>query len=283
MLAPMDIPWLVLGVGLVLLAGLVAALVLRRSPGRRTDPSPAGFQDDDLPGFRDSPPGSAAEPDRSGWATLTTPPAPADPPARPRRDTLVVVGVMGGTALLLLGAAAVVAAATGTGTGEPPRHAATTADPARTEARLTFGGVVLEPRAVGVTVTYPVVQLSVDDERSRARVELPTYNCLTAEAPADPVAAGCTPSVPEYAELASPALAVDEEGDRLVVSGRFPTETRPNGSAPAATGRAYELRITVTPAGRASGDGWRPAEGVLELGSGSTETVDGVSVLRAGS
>jgi hypothetical protein len=60
---------------------------------------------------------------------------------------------------------------------------------------------------------------------------------------------------------------------------------RPNGSAPVPTGRTYELRITVQPVDGASGRGWRPAEGVLELGTGRATTVDepGVSVFRSDS
>ena len=154
-----------------------------------------------------------------------------------------------------------------------------------TTARLTFGGVILEPRAVGVTATYPVVEIAAHGDRSRARIEFPTFNCLTSDAPADPVAAGCLPTLTEYAELASPDLVVDDDGDGLVVTGRFPTETRPNGSPPSPTGKTYELRITATPSGPPAEDGWEPAEGVLELGPGRAVTVDepGVSVLRSGS
>jgi hypothetical protein len=183
------------------------------------------------------------------------------------------------TALLLLGVAAAVAAGSRPdgrrGHAERPDAAMT-----RQMARLTFGGVVLEPRAVGVTATYPVVEVTTDGERSSARVEFPTFNCLTAEAPADPVAAGCTRSLTEYAELASPELLADADGDGLRISGRFATEFRPNGSAPTPTGRAYELRITVTPTdGR--GRGWRPADGVLELGPDTAVTTEGE--IRAGS
>src|SRR4051812_7566677 len=98
MLGPMDIPWLVLGVvvgvGLVLLAGLVAALVLRRRRDRASgvETSPR----DDLPGFLEFPPGSTTAPPATGWAALAAPPPPPSPP-RGRRDTLVVVGAMAGT------------------------------------------------------------------------------------------------------------------------------------------------------------------------------------------
>src|SRR5690349_3916754 len=106
MLGAMEIPWLVLGVvigvGLVLLAGLVAALVLRRRSGGPAPARPMGFEDDDLPGFRDSPPGSTAAAPGSGWAVLAPAPPPTNARLRPRRDTVVVAGGMAGIALLLL-------------------------------------------------------------------------------------------------------------------------------------------------------------------------------------
>jgi len=281
-------PWLVLGavlgVLLVLLAGLVAALVLRRrNPGPPAHGPAADDRRDDLPGFLESPPGSGAGPTvpQTGWAALTAPIAPAaPPPARGRRDAVVVLAAMAVTALLLVGAAAAVAATSGPGGRRDPHtrgHEPAARDAAA--ARLTFGGVVLEPRAVGVTATYPVVEVTTDGERSRATVEFPTFNCLAAEAPADPVAAGCTRSLPEYAELASPDLEVQRDGDGLRISGLFPTELRPNGSAPTPTGRAYDLRITVTPAGE--GRGWQPADGVLELGPDRAVTTAGE--IRSGS
>lgn len=286
MLSPMDLPELVLGVvvgvGLVLLVGLITAALLRRRPATEPPGEAAGFRDDDLPGFLESPPGAATSDPRTGWATLA--PVDASPPPAPaprgRRDTLVVAAAMAGTALLL-GTAAAVAAVS----GSDHRSRPAASDAASAEARLTFGGVVLEPRAVGVTATYPVVELSSDGERARAKISFPTFNCLAGEAPPDPVAAGCAPAPTEYAELDSPDLTVGDDGDGLVVSGRFATETRPNGSAPVPTGRVYELRITVAPAGPRAADGWRPADGVLELGPGRASTVDepGVSVLRSGS
>jgi hypothetical protein len=193
---------------------------------------------------------------------------------------------MAATSLLLIGGAAVVAATSrpdGRQGKDDRARAAATPDVAA--ARLTFGGVVLEPRAVGVTATYPLVEFSTDGDRARAHVELPTFNCLTGEAPADPAAARCTRSLTQYADLASPDLVVEREGDRLRITGRFPTEVRPNGSAPEPTGRTYALQITVAPADGGSGHGWRPAEGELRLGSGRALTVaePGVSVLRSDS
>jgi hypothetical protein len=310
MLGPMDIPgaaatgtvpvpWLVLGVllgvGLVVLVGLGTTLLLHRRPDRiaRSGPgAPAPTGGDDLPGFLESPPGSATPDPPAGWAVLAAPPAapPAAPTAvsapRAGRDTLVAGLAMAVTAVLLLGAAAAVAA-TWRSDGRPAHHRSP-GSPTRgsgegAEARLTFGGLVLEPRAVGVTATYPVVEISADGDRARARVEFPTFNCLSAAAPVDPVAAGCTPSVTEYGELHSPDLVVTSDGNGFRVTGRFPTEVRPNGSAPVTTGRVYELRITVTPAVGTAPGGWQPADGVLELGSARAETVDGfgVNVLRS--
>jgi hypothetical protein len=296
MLGPMDIPgaaasgtaavpWLVLGVvlgvGLVILVGLGTALVLQRGSAPAPD-DPGG---DDLPGFLESPPGSATPAATAGWAALAAPPVSAAPVRRPRRDTLVPLIAMAVTALLLLAAAAVVAA-TSQRDGRRP-HTSVSAAPgpaAGAAARLTFGGVVLEPRAVGVTATYPVVRVSSEGDRTVARVEFPTFNCLTGEAPPDPVAAGCTRAGTEYAELRSPDLLVRTRGDVLRLAGRFPTELRPNGSAPSPTGRSYELRITVTAVGSAAKDGWRPARGTLELGAERATTVDqpGVNALRGG-
>jgi hypothetical protein len=56
-----------------------------------------------------------------------------------------------------------------------------------------------------------------------AHLRLPTFNCLTADVPSDPVAAGCVPSVTQYADLPTPALQVSDDGTRLSLSGRFPT------------------------------------------------------------
>ena len=291
------VPWLVLGVvvgvGLVLLAGLGMALFLRRKgpPEAVAEPGSPAADTDDLPGFLESPPGSTSPDPPAGWAALVAvagTPARADlltPAPRSRRGTAVVLGAMAVAALLLLGAAAAVAAISRGGGHASASPARTAAAPAGMAARLTFGGVVLEPRTVGVTATYPVIEIFADGDRTRARVELPTFNCLTGDAPADPVAAGCTRSVTEYAELSSPALVIRTDGDGFRVTGHFPTDVRPNGSPPAPTGRAYELRITVTPTAGAAEHGWRPARGVLELGPGTATTVGepGVNVLRPAS
>jgi hypothetical protein len=287
------VPWLVLGVvvgvGLVVLVGLGTALLLRSRSTGAVAAAEAITDVDDLPGFLESPPGSATTAPPAGWAPLAAVPAPparaqpVEPGRRSRRDSVVVMGAMAVAALLLLGAAAAVAATSRSGKPSRTSSPATSSAPAGAAARLTFGGVVLEPRAVGITATYPVVELSADGDRTRARVVFPTFNCLTGDAPADPVAAGCTRSVTEYAELSSPELGIGTDGDGLRITGRFPTELRPNGSAPTATGRVYELRITVTPNGGVGEDGWRPARGVLELGPQRTTTVGepGLNVLRS--
>ncbi|MGZ4540495.1 MAG: hypothetical protein ACXVXS_15375 [Blastococcus sp.] len=146
---------------------------------------------------------------------------------------------------------------------------------------LTFGGVVLEPHAVGVTATYPRVRVTSDGTDAVAHVELPTYNCLAATAPADPVAAHCSPTPTEYADLPSPALTVTRSPDgRVQIAGRFPTYLRPNGTSPEWTGRVYALQITVTPAAQRD-HGRVPATGELRLGTDRAATT-GVSVLRLG-
>jgi hypothetical protein len=152
-----------------------------------------------------------------------------------------------------------------------------------TSARLEFAGLVLERQAVGVTVTYPGSSLSTSGNRALVHLRLPTWNCLTADAPSDPAEAGCVPSVTEYGDLPTPALRMARDGNRLVLEGRIPTYTRPNGSAPVYTGRVYDLALTVSP-GRRLAANRAVAEAVLTLGSESSRT-DGnpsVDVLERG-
>ena len=282
-------PWLVLGfvLGVVVLTlvGLGVAWARRR---RRADPDrePAPVVVvDDLPGFLESPPGTAAAATAgSGWASLAPPP-PAAPPPAPEPDrgaTLVPLAALAMAGLVLLG----IAAALAIGRQPAPStssSASSAPDAGALEARLAFGGLVLEPRAVGVTATYPAVEIRSDGEDATASVELPTFNCLADEAPDDPVAAGCRRTPSEYAELSSPELSVERDGDGWVVSGRFPTYLHPNGSAPVPTGRSYDLRMTVVVDGPAI-EHWQPAAAVLHLGDDRTESLAGdVSVLRAGS
>jgi hypothetical protein len=301
MLGAMDIPvasagpWItlgvVLGVLLVALAGLSAAGLLRRPSGTPgTGPVDAdgnGAEVDDLPGFLEHPPGTGAETSPAdGWVALAAPPAGSPPVPVPTASsgTRRVLLAMALTALLLIGAAATVA---GLAQRPAPSSPPTAVDadggderPPGAEARLVFGGVVLERRAVGVTATYPQVVVTGTGRGARATVQLPTWNCLTTEAPADPAAAGCTRAGTEYAELATPGLRVTRDGDELRVSGLFATTTRPNGSPPQRTGRAYELVVTASPTRDPSVEDWTPAAGVLHLGDDRAETVDGEAELR---
>jgi hypothetical protein len=261
---------------------------------------------------------------RDGWPALAgtgAPERPAAPAAAPKdRDTRVVLGAMSAVALLLVGAAAAVATASRSAEPEPARAAATTSAPSPTsgtptappvpaapspgdpgagvlaedevplgpdgvEVRLGFGGVVLERHAVGVTATYPAVRMTSDGEQSLAHLELPTFHCLTAEAPDDPAVAGCVRSVTEYAELATPGLEVTERDGDVRLSGRFATYVRPNGGPPVWTGHVYELLVTAESAPGRAPTGWRPAAGSLRLGPDRTDSTDDpeVNLLRRGS
>jgi hypothetical protein len=306
MLIRMDIPvaagpWLVLGLVLGILLPALAALgalgLRRRSPRAPAPPATAppataapsaGFGEDDLPAFLEAPPGSSGPPAarREGWTTLGSAPAAepaaeaAPPPERTGSNGVLIA--MAVAALLLVGAAAAVAATrTHDADGLPEHGGNRTAErstrapgPAEVSARLTFEGVVLERHAVGVTVAYPRVRLTGGGGTAVAEIELPTFNCLLAEAPADPVAAGCTRSVTEYAEVTAPALSVHADDTGIRLSGRFPTELRPNGSPPVATGRVYELAVRAAARDGSRGEGPEPAEGVLELGADQVGTSD---------
>ena len=285
MLTAMEItgtagPWLALGVVLGLLLPALAALVavaLRRR--RAPDPAPPPEPEvDDLPGFLESPPGSvpAVDDPSPAWPALSAPPAAPLPEPAPAGDggprlPLLATAV---AALLLLGVAAVVAIAAddrpGAASPEPTRTAAA----GDVSAQLTFQGIVLERRAVGVTVAYPRVRVTVRDGRAAAELELPTFNCLRDSAPRDPAAAGCTRTVPEYAELAAPGLELVRDGDGFRISGAFPTFVRPNGSAPVPTGRVYEVAVDVAPEDGRLDEGREPATGRFELGGEQVGTSD---------
>ena len=147
-------------------------------------------------------------------------------------------------------------------------------------ARVAFGGLVLERRAVGVTAAYPSVSVTAADVPggpALAHVRLPVWNCLTDTAPDHPGAAGCRRLPTEYAELPSPALTVSEDGDGVRISGRFATYVRPAGSPPEWTGRAYPFTVHVQP----DGDG---ATGTLHLGTERAAAIDDplLSDLRRG-
>jgi hypothetical protein len=293
--------------------------VLRRRDGRLPGAADAGPDPDhdDLPGFLEFPPGSAGKqaPPAAGWPALSAaPPAPSPPPVGRSARTAPrwILGVLGAAVLTALLVVAVLAALDRPGRPGPdragghpdratvalPTAPATPApgDPGAGEladaavrpgrdggaARLAFGGLVLEPRAVGITATYPVVEVTWDRDEGVAHLRLPTFNCLTTTAPDDPVAAGCVASVPEYADLPTPALTVTGDDGTVELSGRFPTYVQPFGSPPEWTGRAYEVRVRAAPVDGAPDEGWVRAEGEIRLASGRAPTLDtsDVTVLR---
>ncbi|WP_409330502.1 hypothetical protein [Trujillonella humicola] len=326
----------VLGVVLLLLAGLLAAPLARRRPAAPApEPAPAPplptFPDDDLPSFRAAPPGTpgAAPPQGRPAPSRTAPAGDGDGDTEGDRAAGRVLLALAAAALALIAVLALLAGVEsvadddgeGSGPAAPPagppapvtsdppvpplptvpddplpgeRGAGTLAmlsvplDDGGWAARLVFEPLVLEPRAVGATVTVPAVGVTRrTDGTALAHVRLPTWNCLSADAPPDPAAAGCTPGPVEYADLPSPALRTTVEDGRLRLTGRFPTYTRPAGSVPVYTGRVYELTVTVAAAGRhaaAGDDRWAPAEGTLFLGLGRAESLDdpGLSAVRRG-
>jgi hypothetical protein len=268
MLEAMDIAvGVLLAVAGLVLVGLIAAFVAHR----RAEPpavEPPAEPVDDLPYFLEFPPGSTPAAPRASDSVVALAPAPrpaAPAPAPPPRRSIPIaaMAVLAGLLVLLLVAAAVVAATAG-----PDRRGAgdrQAVDTPTAEARVRFGGIVLEERAVGVTVSHPELFLDARADGSRASLELPTWNCFATEAPEDPVAAGCVPGRTEYAELDSPDLSVTTDGGGLRIEGDFATSTRPTGSDPEPTGRSYALVVTVEPDG----------SGALELGQRRTEVVEG--------
>lgn len=295
----------------------------RRSAEEVADAAGRAPGSDDLPAFLEFPPGSAGAPGppagglppSAGWpalagagpaATTRVARPPAGPPIRDSRSRTVVLAALALAGLVLLAAALVLDPGPGrSGSdsgphgrhGAPPSPAPEARAPAAGEladvsvrpgrnggaARLVFGGVVLEQRAVGITATYPALEVTWNRDEAVAHLRLPTYNCLTAAAPEDPVAAGCVPSVAEYADLPSPALELAEDDGTLRLSGRFPTYVRPNGSPPGWTGRVYEFSVRAAPVpGRPVGE-WVRARGEIRLGDGRAPTLDDsrVRVLRA--
>ncbi|MCF6744562.1 hypothetical protein E9529_09770 [Blastococcus sp. KM273128] len=279
--APAATAWLVVGVvlGVLAVTALVSAVALSRhrpGPGSGRPPAPV----DDLAEFLEHPPGTRPQaPRASGWTALA--PAEPVPPAGDRQRPGSALAALCVAALALVGTAAAVAAATAEGAPQP-RAAGVSSPPAGgVVAELAVGGLVLEPRAVGVTATYPEVRLSTGGGAPRLELRLPTYNCLAAEAPADPVAAGCIATPVEHAVLEGEDLAVTRDGAGWVVSGTAETVLRPGGSAPAATGRAYALELTVEPDGPPAADGTRAARGELRLGTGSAPVLAERSRVRA--
>jgi len=136
--------------------------------------------------------------------------------------------------------------------------------------------VVLERHAVGITAGYPRVALTTAPGGATAELELVTFNCLRAEAPEDPVAAGCTRTVPEHAELTEPGLSVETDRGGLRLSGRFATARVANGAQPVPTGRVYDVSLTAAPRNGRPGAGREPASGLLQLGNDRIGTTDGL-------
>jgi hypothetical protein len=325
MLGRMDVqtasgPALPLGIAVavgVLALALAAALLISwrrppRAPALPPAPPPGSYPDDDLPSFREHPPGfPGARPVPAGMTAR-----PSAVAAGAGRNPVRALTIMALVALLLIGAAAVVAAVAaaadpGPAAGNPSPASGTAAPPPMSvpaaptsgqpgagdladvalpggsvglAVRAAFGGVVLEQRAVGITVTYPSVTVTqTDGTTAVAHVRLPTWNCMTDRPPVDPAAAGCRAAVPEYADLPAPALRVTRLGEGLRLHGRFPTYVRPSGGEPAYTGRVYELAVTLEP-GRELPDGWSAASGELSLAGRRTTSLedDGATGLRSG-
>ena len=281
-------------------------------PARPVRPA-TRWPDDDLPGFLETPPGTPGDPQPPAAAPTRVAGAPAagTPDGSGRVVTgMAAAGLVLVAALAGVAAAGPDSgdppAAPPPRTDTPSTQAGTTASPAAPPlppvpadplpgeggagvladrsvplgedgvvARLAFGGIVVEREAVGTTVAHPSVSVTVagDGGAALAHLQLPTWNCLATEPPVAPAAAGCVRSRTEYADLPSPALTVTREGRDLRLTGRFPTYTRPVGTAPAYTGRVYELTVTVTPAGPVR-DGVAPAAGTLFLGTDRAESVD---------
>lgn len=266
---------------------------LERPPGLATDEGPAALAPPP------DPPLAASVADVPARRRMPPHAVTAAPPAAPGRVLLVLASA----AVLLIGVAAALglaatdrpATAAGTSTQqdvapawEAPDLAALPEQPEAGDpgagrlaaasvpignhgalARMAFDGLVLERRAVGVTVAYPRVSVTaaeVPGGPALAHVVLPLWNCLTDTAPDDPAAAGCRRLPTEFAELPTPALTVEDDGEELRISGRFATYLRPTGSAPEWTGRVYPLAARVRPDGNG-------ATGSLHLGVESAAAV----------
>jgi hypothetical protein len=275
----------------VLALALAAALVVswRRPPRvptvRAEDPPPGTYHDDDLPWFREHPPGfPGARPVPAGGAARAGSSAGAA-----GRNPVRALTVLALLALVLIGAAAVVAAIAAAAEPDPasgrsaPAPAPTAPGAASVAARGAFGGVVLERHPAGITVTYPTLTVELaGTRRAQAHLQLPTWNCMTDRPPPDPAAAACRATVAEYADLPAPALQAVRVGDDLQVHGRFPTHVRSPGGQEVATGRVYDLAVTLRP-GPALSDGWTAASGDLSLAGGHTTALGGgATALRPG-
>src|SRR4051794_5809857 len=301
MLGRMDLqtasgPALPLGIAVavgVLALALAAALVIswRRPPRMAAvpaeTPSPGTYLDDDLPAFREHPPGfPGARPVPAGTGGRAVPATPAA-----GRNPVRMITVMALLALLFIGAAAA-----GGGAPEaaapPPAPPAGAAAPPRgppargrwagrpppagvLAARGAFGGVVLARHPAGITVTYPTLTVALTDPTTaQAHVQLPTWNCMTDRPPPDPASAGCRATVAEYADLPAPALRAARVGGGLQLHGRFPTYVRPPSGEAVPTGRVYDLAVTLRPDGPLPG-GWTAASGELSLAGAHAASLAG--------
>ena len=139
------------------------------------------------------------------------------------------------------------------------------------DARLSFGGIVLEERAVGVTVDLP----RTGPRRRRRRTRAADLELPGRRGPRGTGRAGLRPGRTEYADLRAPDLEVRRVGDGLRITGEFPTVTHPTGSGPEATGRAYPIVVTVAPSDPARPGRWVPASADLELGDRRVAAVEG--------
>ncbi|NYJ04609.1 hypothetical protein [Petropleomorpha daqingensis] len=266
-------------VGVLALALAVALVISWRRPHNPAaspaqPPPPGSYPDDDLPSFREHPPGfPQARPVPSGVAARAVP-ATSGAGSNPVR----MLTLMALLALLLVVAAATVAAVAAAAdrapaSGSPPPAPATATG--ALAARGAFGGVVLERHPAGITVTYPTLTVALTDPTTaQAHVQLPTWNCMTDRPPADPAAAGCRATAAQYADLPAPALRAARVGDGLRLHGRFPTYVRPPSGDAVYTGRVYDLVVTLRP-GRQLPDGWTAASGELSLAGGLTASLDG--------
>ncbi|MGY1604135.1 hypothetical protein [Geodermatophilus sp. SYSU D00815] len=280
-------PSLALGIavtGAVLALAVAVALAVtsrrtRRTPAAAGEPGPWVFPDDDLPAFRDHPPGfPGARP-----AGAPAGQRPAAGPAAPAGDPVRALTVLALVALLLITAAAAVAALSGgaaAGRAAEPRPVPSPTPPAAgpVAARLAFDVVVLERHPVGVTVTRPEVTVTAAaDGTARGHLRLPRWNCLTGQATADPAAAGCRATSTEHADLSSPALSVSRSHGELRLSGRFPAYRSPGGVERVGTGRTYTLAL-VARAEDPAAAGWTGASGELVLGDARAPAVDDPAV-----
>jgi hypothetical protein len=198
--------------------------------------------------------GTTAAADAGVAGTLVAPPGPATPGLDPAAPTTEAPAER---------------------TGSPAGALALTSVPlgdSGVSATATFQGLLLEQRAVGLTVTYPGVSVTTDGSRSLAHVRLPTFNCLTPEPPADPAGANCVPTLTEYADLADPDLQVTRDGEGVELVGLFATYTRPNGGPPVYTGRAYRLTAAIA-ADEPPVEGSAAAVGVVRIGLDSAPSV----------